>query len=116
MPPAKSWEPTANRIVTTRGQNARGQTTRQDLLDLIAKTYDDRARKRRAQATGGDIQAKKGMEPPIIRLDTRRCVDERYDSHAFGKSMRRNRNPKRLVAAKRRTTRRIRLRGAVSSQ
>ena len=39
-------------------QNGHARATRQDLLDLIAKTYDDRARKRRAQAAGGDIHAK----------------------------------------------------------
>ena len=57
---------TASKILGANGQpyrnghaqNGNARATRQDLLDLIAKTYDDRARKRRAQAAGGDIHAK----------------------------------------------------------
>jgi len=56
----------ASKILGANGQpyrnghapNGHAPATRQDLLDLIARTYDDRARKRRAQAAGGDIQAK----------------------------------------------------------
>jgi hypothetical protein len=57
---------TASKILGANGQpyrnghapNGHAPATRQDLLDLIVKTYDDRARRRRAQAARGDIHAK----------------------------------------------------------